>query len=344
LEGGKKLLSTLLRSAVKTTAVLLALMWLVSGFIGEVSASTHCCNMESLACRLKMQHKPGEDLTSLEQVKMEKEKYLPDYVNELNNYGFCDSQLARNNPVEKLETYTYEVQKGDALEDLAREHDTDVTTLALLNQIDNPHLLIAGEEIKIVNSSGIIHRVNHEEEKDWEEIASSYQVSRDNIKRLENNSSQGPQEDEALLIEAENHQEQEELRELSRSLGKNTTPSFMWPLEGTITSPYGERSGGFHYGLDIAADSGTPIVASAAGEVTYASYMGNYGLLVEIDHGKGWETRYGHNREVTVSEGDKVEAGEIISKTGATGNATGPHLHFEIWKEGNREDPEKYLP
>ena len=98
-----------------------------------------------------------------------------------------------------------------------------------------------------------------------------------------------------------------------------------------------------HYGLDIAVPTGTPIRAAAAGRVTFAGRRGGYGYLVIIDHGKGVETRYAHNSKLLVSAGDRVERGQIIARSGNTGNSTGPHLHFEIRYRAKAVDPYKYL-
>ena len=121
-------------------------------------------------------------------------------------------------------------------------------------------------------------------------------------------------------------------------------PSFIWPLSGRLSSPFGPRWGRMHYGIDIAVSEGTSVKASASGTVLRAFNNGGYGLFVEIDHGGGWVTRYGHNSKLLVKPGDHVSRGEVISKSGNTGTSTGPHLHFEIRKNGTPVDPQLYLP
>ncbi len=126
---------------------------------------------------------------------------------------------------------------------------------------------------------------------------------------------------------------------------------FSAPLIGTITSRYGyrvhpvtKRRESFHGGIDIAAREGTPVKASADGTVVKAAYLRNgYGKLVIIEHEKELTTYYGHLSEIRVEKGQKVLRGDVIGTVGRTGNATGPHLHFEVRRGGDACDPEAYL-
>ena len=128
------------------------------------------------------------------------------------------------------------------------------------------------------------------------------------------------------------------------------TPS-IWPSSGVITSEFGGRvdpvygGQGNHEGIDIADDYGTQIVATAAGTVTFAGPTdGGYGNLVEIDHGNGIVTRYGHNSVVLVSPGEQVTQGQVISLMGSTGKSTGSHVHYEVDVNGTPVDPIVFLP
>jgi murein DD-endopeptidase MepM/ murein hydrolase activator NlpD len=98
-----------------------------------------------------------------------------------------------------------------------------------------------------------------------------------------------------------------------------------------------------HDGIDLAVPSGTAVVASAAGTVIYAGWMGGYGNLVVVDHGGGIATAYGHNTGVTVGQGQQVAQGQLIAYSGNTGNSTGPHVHFEVRVNGGAVDPLGYL-
>ena len=126
--------------------------------------------------------------------------------------------------------------------------------------------------------------------------------------------------------------------------GPHTTPS-IWPTQGYVSSPYGLRFGGteFHPGIDIAAEMGTPIVAAADGVVTAAGWNGGYGNMVDIDHGDGIVTRYGHASALAVSVGQQVRRGETIAYVGSTGRSTGPHLHYEVRVGGQPVNPAAYL-
>lgn len=116
-----------------------------------------------------------------------------------------------------------------------------------------------------------------------------------------------------------------------------------WPVDGTMTSAYGLRMRGwhpdFHNGVDVAAHEGVPVHAMKAGTVVRAGEMTGYGLGIIIEHSPNLRTIYGHLSRIAVKQGDHVAGGALIGNVGHTGNATGPHLHFEIWRYGRSEDP-----
>lgn len=126
--------------------------------------------------------------------------------------------------------------------------------------------------------------------------------------------------------------------------------ALMWPASGPITSPFGWRTHPifgnqiFHSGIDIGADYGDAVAAADSGVVVYSGWMGGYGNAVIIDHGGGISTLYGHNSELLVEEGARVQKGQIISRVGSTGYSTGPHLHFEVRENGSPVSPMGYLP
>ena len=119
--------------------------------------------------------------------------------------------------------------------------------------------------------------------------------------------------------------------------------------KGWLSSPYGLRNDPFtgrramHKGIDFAGSEGQAVVATAAGVVTWSGSMFGYGNLVEIDHGNGLKTRYGHNESLTVRVGDVVTKGEKIANMGSTGRSTGPHVHYEVLRNGKQIDPQKYV-
>lgn len=120
------------------------------------------------------------------------------------------------------------------------------------------------------------------------------------------------------------------------------------PLQdGRVSSTWGNRtllgSTRHHSGVDIAAPSGTPIYATGPGVVTKSGWGTGYGQYVEIDHGNGYVTRYAHASRLMVNAGERVGAGQHIANVGCTGRCTGPHLHFEVVKDGQRRNPSTYL-
>ena len=135
-------------------------------------------------------------------------------------------------------------------------------------------------------------------------------------------------------------------------IGEASDSGFLWPAPSChrVSSPYGWRSSGWHNGIDLVkaggGASGTPVIASKSGrvEVVQRSSSG-YGNMVLINHGDGYKTRYAHmiKGSITVSVGDYVEAGRTIGKVGSTGNSTGPHLHFEVIRNGETQNPKNYI-
>jgi murein DD-endopeptidase MepM/ murein hydrolase activator NlpD len=111
-----------------------------------------------------------------------------------------------------------------------------------------------------------------------------------------------------------------------------------------LTSPYGQRWGRLHAGIDIGVNSGTPIRAAAAGTVIYCGWMGGYGNFTLVDHGNGTVTAYGHQSRLGCSLNQRVSGGQVIGYVGNTGTSTGPHLHFEVRIRGVALDPLAYLP
>ncbi len=122
-----------------------------------------------------------------------------------------------------------------------------------------------------------------------------------------------------------------------------------FPVAGNISSPYGKRlnpldgSDEFHSGVDLSTQPGNPVRATANGIVSFSGWSGGNGNLVVLEHGHGFSTFYAHNRMTKVKVGQKVKRGDVISYVGSTGSSTGPHLHYEIWKDGKSVNPINYL-
>ncbi|KAA8731289.1 M23 family metallopeptidase [Acinetobacter qingfengensis] len=151
-----------------------------------------------------------------------------------------------------------------------------------------------------------------------------------------------------------NTEESVEFTNASFSHGKNSSSSALgsWltahPIKNArVSSTWGNRtllgSTRHHSGVDLAAPSGTPIYATGPGIVTKSGWGTGYGNYVEIDHGNGYVTRYAHASRLGVRVGERVSAGQMIANVGCTGRCTGPHLHFEVVKNGQRQNPSTYL-
>jgi murein DD-endopeptidase MepM/ murein hydrolase activator NlpD len=121
--------------------------------------------------------------------------------------------------------------------------------------------------------------------------------------------------------------------------------TYIWPLTRVeVSSPFGQRWGRLHAGIDLRAPRGTPVKASSHGRVIFSGRKGGYGKIIIIVHAGGVETTYAHNSRNLVKVGQRVKKGKVIAKVGRTGNATGYHLHFEIRQRGKAINPKRYLP
>ncbi len=148
--------------------------------------------------------------------------------------------------------------------------------------------------------------------------------------------------------------ENKELEAQLRVMQANTNPAFlptMWSHLGKINNefgfrrnPFGGRTYEFHPGMDIDGERGDLVVAPANGTVIAAAYKGGYGNMVEIDHGNGLTTRYGHLSKIEAAAGDTVTRGQLIAYIGSTGRSTGPHLHYELRLNDRPINPRHFLP
>lgn len=154
------------------------------------------------------------------------------------------------------------------------------------------------------------------------------------------------------LVESE--EEENAMESQIRQIQATSNPAFlptMWAHLGKINNefgfrrnPFGGRTYEFHGGLDIDGEKGDGIMAPANGIVTKAGWQGGYGNLIEIDHGNGLTTRYGHLSSVGVQVGDNVQRGQLIGAVGSTGRSTGPHLHYELRLNDKPINPRRLLP
>lgn len=254
----------------------------------------------------------------------------------------------------------YVVRAGDTLSGISSRYGISVSDLWIANRLRNPHSLMPGQSLVIPSSpdevygtsqagqSGdgavtgttasqtppepVYHRVRSGENL-WV-VARSYGTTVAALCQTNGISAT------AVLYPG---QRLEVPSDASRTPPAPAVVLDNWPVYGTITSPFGMRSGKMHEGLDIAAPLGTPILAAASGTVKSAGVMGNYGRALIIDHGNGMSTLYAHCDRLLVSRGQRIVAGQKIALVGSTGRSTGPHLHFEVIINGRRKDPLDYL-
>ena len=136
---------------------------------------------------------------------------------------------------------------------------------------------------------------------------------------------------------------------MSRSLSERVMPSGRPVEDGWLSSRYGKRNDpftgkqDFHKGLDFAGKKGSEVIAVGAGVVSWAGKKSGYGQLIEINHGNGYSTRYGHNQSHMVKVGDTVKKGQQIALMGSTGRSTGPHVHFEVLRNGKKVNPSGFI-
>ena len=156
------------------------------------------------------------------------------------------------------------------------------------------------------------------------------------------------------LFEEELQQREQQLEVLehlimSRNLEEEASPSGRPIKKGWLSSPYGSRISPFtglkqhHKGVDFAGKDGRDIVAVAGGVITFAGSRHNYGTMIEVNHGSGYVTRYAHNKTNILNVGNRVKKGQVIAKMGSTGRSTGPHVHFEVIKNGKHVNPKKFI-
>ena len=151
----------------------------------------------------------------------------------------------------------------------------------------------------------------------------------------------GEVKEDLEALERENARIEAALRGLGGS--GHGTGELIWPVHGPITSPFGQRGGRLHAGIDIGVPTGTSVHAADSGRVVISGWQGGYGNFVCIQHTSRLTTCYGHNSRLGVRKGQAVRKGGVIAKSGSTGNSTGPHVHFETRVNGRPVNPMRFL-
>ncbi|WP_371376528.1 peptidoglycan DD-metalloendopeptidase family protein [Sporomusa aerivorans] len=246
------------------------------------------------------------------------------------------TEQAAAGPQQSLQTVRkHVVAAGDTLSAIAEQYGIDLETLTTANPgIDD--LIHPGDELIILPNKGVIHQVNSGDTL-WD-IARAYGIQVDAIKTANGKETDTIDVGEKLFIPGARW------ARADTKVARGSFSRFIWPTRGEISSPFGWRWGRLHAGVDLANDIGTHVMAARAGRIIWAGWRGGYGYTVMIDHGGGYVSLYGHLSDFFVEVGQYVRAGQRIASMGNTGNSTGPHLHFEVQKDGQPVDPMGLLP
>ena len=257
----------------------------------------------------------------------------------------------------------YTVQDGDTLWDIGIKNDITVDDLMLINEIDS-EIIVPGQklrtsEVQPLLKVKVIRNITYTEYQPYETEYIYDSSLTKGTNKIVQNGSKGEKTINATVTTLNNHETDRKITSETIvsepvkgiiKVGTKPKPKtaatgrFMRPISGGyVSSAFGNRSRGYHTGVDYALSYGSPIYASDGGTVTSSGWGGGYGYMIKISHGNGYETLYAHCSRLVVRAGTKVAKGQIIAYVGSTGNSTGPHLHFEIRKNGSYVNPAKYV-
>src|SRR5665648_1496 len=257
--------------------------------------------------------------------------------------------VSNSNQKQEPTIITYTVIKGDNLWSISQRYDVKMNTIISTNNLKEISRLSIGQKLKLtITNMDIAKAEGYSKEAAAEEIIyyvkkgeSLWTISSDYNVKIESIIAANSITDASKISTGQ------QLRIPNVPGARSNISNFIWPVRGRVTSPYGTRvlNGRkvFHTGIDIGAPTGTAIVAAESGLVSYAGYMRGYGNVVILSHDRGYSTVYAHCSVILVKKGQHVNKGTTIAKVGSTGNATGPHLHFEVRLSGKSVNPLPYL-
>ena len=250
---------------------------------------------------------------------------------------------AQETIIEPAKVRMHTVQNGETLASIAEQYMIDVDTLQAANINLNAEIH-EGDQVVILPSRGMLHAADMGDTL-WS-IANLYGVGVATIMTANSKSSEELAIGEKLFIPGGKKPENSE-RQLARAdapVSRSTGERFVVPTVGELTSGFGYRWGRQHSGIDFANDVGTKVRAARTGRVIYAGWYSGYGYTLIIEHEQGYKTLYGHLSGAVIQDGQYVKGGQVIAYMGNTGNSTGPHLHFEVLKNGVPINPYHVLP
>ena len=237
-----------------------------------------------------------------------------------------------------VEYQTYKVKSGDTISGIAKKFGlTNISTLISVNDIGNVRQLGAGQKLKIPSIDGIIYTVKAGDT--LEKIATSNNIKLENILDVNELTTETLTVGQQLFLPGVGLDQKTLQSRMGELFILPISASFRW------SSPYGWRADpftgvqSFHTGTDMACPEGTPILAAMSGKISEVGNNRTYGNYIIINHGNGYQTVYAHMSKTIAKKGQWVTQGTKIGLVGSTGYSTGPHLHFMVYKNGNRIDP-----
>lgn len=272
---------------------------------------------------------------SSQQVAQQEEKIIEENSSAVNVVTGVEKQRGI-----AFERRIHTVAAGDTLSEIAQDYNVDIETLYAANP-DLTELIHPGDEIIILPDKGAFYEVKSGDTL-WQ-IGKNFEVTVEEIVKANKKATEHIAVGEKLFIPGARYARVNQER-AEPAVARAQFKRFIWPASGEFSSPFGQRWGRVHCGIDIANEEGTNVVAAAAGKIIWAGTKGGYGHAVMIAHGNGFVTLYGHLSKSFVKQGQNVRAGQKIAAMGNTGNSTGPHLHFEILKNDEPVNPLVYLP
>ncbi len=268
--------------------------------------------------------------------------------------------LQKGTDEEKVHT----VAEGDTISEIAKQYDLTPEDIEKANShLDDLHMISIGDELNLIVPKPYItvrtvEYMEYTEEIDFETEYNDTDSLYEGDRKITQQGDAGEKKITGYIVKENGRQVDRKIEEekilsepvtriVARGTAKRPTTvasgSFSSPTRGRLTSGFGTRWGRMHNGIDVAGPTGTPVNSADAGSVEFAGYRGSYGNLVIINHENGYQTYYAHLNAINVSRGDRVVKGGRIGSMGSTGRSTGPHLHFEVRRNGQPVNPLNFV-
>ena len=345
-------------------------------YMGDIQTKGYAINVDGTVIGTVESESVGQDvLHSVIDKYLTKKEEAYEYVGinekvEIQEVDTALSKVTNKNSLLKVidagteKEFSYTAEEGDKVKDVAEELGVSTKTLRDQNpQIGNEKTLKEGDVITVLKNVPVlsVKTVGVETfaeviEYETEVIKSDeYYEDEEFVRQYGSNGKQRVTARVTRLNGEVSEREDLETEVITQPVKKivvkgtkkapprQGTGTFIRPVGGVVTGYFGWRWGRMHQGVDFGVSTGTPVHASDGGTVTVAGWYYAYGLAVVIDHGGGYTSLYGHNSSLLVHVGDRVYQGQIIARSGSTGRSTGPHVHFEIRKNGTAQNPLNYI-